>query len=94
MSLRFAREQLVDLRHHAQRLIDRAGDHEGQLEALVASAEGDVRQAEAAVSHAAQDLDVGDVRHLLSGQLDRSAAGAAAAKRLLAGAHHQHADAC
>jgi hypothetical protein len=53
MSLCFASEQLADLRHHAQRLIERAGDHEGQLAALVASAEGDVRQAEAAVSHAA-----------------------------------------
>jgi len=94
MSLPFASEQLADLRHDAQRLIERAGDQEGQLEALVAAAEGDVRQAEAAVSHAADDLDAGDVRHLLSGQLERSAAGAAAAKRLLAGAHHQHAAAC
>ena len=69
MSVRFASEQLADLRHHAQLLIERAGDQEGQLEALVAGTEGDVRQAEAAVSHAADDLDVGDVRHLLSGQL-------------------------
>ena len=91
MSFRFASEQLADLRHDAQLLIERAGDQEGQLEALVAATEGDVRQAEAAVSHAADDLDVGDVRHLLSGQLERSAAGAAAAKRLLAGAHQQHA---
>ena len=91
MSLRFASEQLADLRHDAQLLIDCAGDQQGQLEALVAANEGDLRQAEAAVSHAADDLDVGDVRHLLSGQLERSAAGAAAAKRLLAGAHQQHA---
>ena len=91
MSLWFASGQLADLRHDAQRLIERAGDQEGQLEALVAANEGDLRQAEAAVSHAADDLDVGDVRHLLSGQLERSAAGAAAAKRLLAGAHQQHA---
>src|SRR4029453_14026621 len=94
MSLRFASEQLADLRHDAQLLIECAGDQQGQLEALVAASEGDVRQAEAAVSHAADDLDVGDVRHLLSGQLERSAAGAAAAKRLLAGAHQQHAAAC
>ena len=91
MSLRFASEQFADLRHDAQLLIERAGDQEGQLEALVATTEGDVRQAEAAVSQAADDLDVGDLRHLLSGQLERSAAGAAAAKRLLAGAHQQHA---
>jgi hypothetical protein len=94
MSLRFASEQLADLRHDAQLLIECAGDQQGQLEALVAANEGDLRQAEAAVSHAADDLDVGDVRHLLSGQLERSAAGAAAAKRLLAGAHQQHAAAC
>lgn len=92
MSFRFPSEQLADLRHHAQLLIERAGDQEGQLEALVAASEGDVRQAEAAISHAA--ADVGDVRHLLSGQFERSAAGAAAAKRLLAGAHQQHAAAC
>jgi CheY-like chemotaxis protein len=48
----------------------------------------------AAVAQAADDLDVGDVRQLLSGQLERSAAGAAAAKRLLAGAHQQHAAVC
>ncbi len=65
MSFRFPSEQLADLRHHAQLLIERAGDQEGQLEALVAATEGDVRQTEAAISQAA--------------------------KRLLAGAHQQHA---
>src|SRR5689334_2090323 len=94
MSVRFASERLADFRYHAQLLIERAGDQEDQLEALVAATEGDVRHAEAAVSQAAHDFDVGDVRHLLSGQLDRSAAGAAAAKRLLAAAHQQHAAAC
>ena len=94
MSLVFAPEQLADLRHDAQLLVERAGDQEAQLEAFVAATEGDLRQAEAAGSHAADDLDVGDVRHLLSGQLDRSAVGFAAAKRLLAGAHQQHAAAC
>jgi hypothetical protein len=91
MSLRFVSEQLADLRHDAQLLIERAGDQQGQLEALVAATEGDLRQAVAAVAQAADDLDVGDVRQLLSGQLERSAAGAAAAKRLLAGAHQPHA---
>jgi two-component system cell cycle response regulator DivK len=94
MSLRFASEQLSNLRHDVQLLIERAGDQEGQLEALVAANDGDVRQAEAAVSQAVVDLDVGDVRHLLSGQVERSAAGAAAARRLLAGARQQHAAAC
>ena len=91
MSLRFASEQLADLRHDAQFLIERTGDQAGELEAFVAAAEGDLRQAEVALSHGAGDLDVGEVRHLLTGQLERRAAGAAAAKRLLAGAHQQHA---
>jgi len=94
MSLQFASEQLADLRHDAQVLIERAADQKGQLEALVAATQGDLRHAQAVASQAAVDLDVGDVRHLLSGQLERSAAGAAAAKHLLAGAHEQHAAAC
>jgi hypothetical protein len=94
MSLRFASEQLAALRHDAQLLIERSGDQEGQLESLLASAEGALRQAEVAVSQGAVDLDVGDVRHLPSGHLKRSAAGAAAAKRLLAGAHQRHAVVC
>jgi len=53
-----------------------------------------MRHAEAAVSHAGHDVDVDEARRLLSAQLERSAAGAAAAKRLLAGAHQQHAAAC
>ena len=94
MSLPFASEQLVHLCHDARLLTDRAGDQEGQLEALVAAAERDMRHAEAAVSLAAHDLSVDEARHRLSAQLERSAAGAAAAKRLLAGAHQQHAAAC
>ena len=94
MSLRFLSERLADLRHDARLFIERAGDQEGQLEAFVAAVEQDIRHAEAAVSHAADDLDVDEVRHLLFAQLERSAAGAAAAKRLLADAHQQHAAAC
>ena len=90
MSLRFRSEQLAGLRHDAQLFIERTGDQEDQLKAFVAAAEQDMRHAEAAVSHAAHDLDVDVIRHLLSTQLERSAAGAAAAKRLLAGAHQQH----
>jgi CheY-like chemotaxis protein len=91
MSLRFASEHLADLRHDIRLLTERAGDQEGRLEAFVAAAERDMRLAEAVVSQAAGDLDVDEVRHLLSAQLGRSVAGAAAAKRLLAGAHQQHA---
>lgn len=58
MSLRFASEQLADLRHDARLLTERADDQEDQLEAFVAAAERDMRHAEAAASHAADDLDV------------------------------------
>jgi two-component system, cell cycle response regulator DivK len=91
MSFPFASEQFADFRRDARLFIERAGDQEGQLEAFVAAAERDMRYAEAAVSDAADDLDVDEVRHLLSAHLERSAAGAAAAKRLLAGAHQQYA---
>jgi two-component system, cell cycle response regulator DivK len=91
MSLRDSSEQRAALRDHARLLAEQAGDHEDQLEAFVAAAECVVRQVEAAVWHAADDLDVDEVRRLLSAHLERSAVGAAAAKRLLAGAH-QHMD--
>jgi two-component system, cell cycle response regulator DivK len=95
MSLRFASKELADLRRDAQRLVDRAGEQAGQLDAFVAATERDVRYAEAAIiSHTADDVDLEEIRHLLSAQLERSAAGAAATKRLVVGAHQQHAAAC
>jgi two-component system, cell cycle response regulator DivK len=90
MSNRFTSEQLADLRHDARILIERAGDQEGQLEALVTATERDIRQAEAAVSHST-DLDLDEIRHLLSAQLQRSTAGAATVRRLCVDAHQQHA---
>jgi CheY-like chemotaxis protein len=93
MSLGLPPDQLADLRDDAQLLIRGTGDHEGQLDDLVAVSEGDVRHAEAAISHAA-DLDLDDVRHLLAAQLRRNAASAATARRLRASAHQQHAAAC
>ena len=50
MSLRFPSEYLSDLRHDAQLLIERAGHHQGQLAAFVATAERHFRHAEAALS--------------------------------------------
>ena len=94
MSLWLASKQLADLRHDAQFLVERAGDQEGQLDAFVVATERDLRYAKAAVSHGADDVDVDEVRHLLSAHLERSAAGAAISKRLLVGAHQQHAAAC
>jgi two-component system cell cycle response regulator DivK len=89
MSLRFAPEQFDRLREDARLLLERGGDQESQLEAFVAAAERAVRHAEAAVSQAADDLHVNEIRHLLSAQLERSAAAAVAANRLLADAHQQ-----
>jgi two-component system, cell cycle response regulator DivK len=90
MSSRLPSELWADLRHDAQRLLERTGDYEGQLEALVASAERDVRQAEAALACAA-NADPNHLRHLLAVQLHRSAAGAASARRFRVSAHEQHA---
>ena len=90
MSLGSPSERLADLRHDARLLIERTGDQEGQLEALAASAQRDVQHAEAAVSHAT-DLDVDQIRHLLSAQLQRTMAGAATVRRLCVSAHQQHA---
>ena len=63
MSLRFASEQLADLRHDAQILVDCAGHQESQLEDFVATAGQHVRHVEAAVSHAAGNLNVDEVHH-------------------------------
>src|SRR6478735_2288581 len=94
MSLAFPSERLANVRQDAQLLVERAGDQERELEALVVAGEADVGHAEAAVSHAAACPSVDEVRRLLAGQLVRSAAGAAGARRLLLGAQHQHAAAC
>jgi two-component system cell cycle response regulator DivK len=94
MSFAFASERLATVRQDAQLLVEYAGDQERQLEAFVVAGEGDVAQAEAAVSQADDRPSVDEVRQLLAAQLARSAAGAASARRLLVGAHHQHAAAC
>jgi two-component system, cell cycle response regulator DivK len=90
MSLRSPSEQLADLRHDARLLLEQTADHERQHDALVASAERDVRQAEAALFRAST-ADPNQLRHLLAVHLQRSAASAATARRLCANAHAQHA---
>lgn len=90
MSLHFNDEQLAELRHCAQQLIKRSGEHEDQLETLVASAEGDVQHADAAFSQAT-DSDANQLRELFSAQVQRSGAGAAAVRRLCVTARQQHA---
>jgi two-component system, cell cycle response regulator DivK len=89
MSLGFSSGHLAIVRRDAQRFVQRAGNHESQLEALVAAAEGDLRHAETARLEAA-DADVDQLRNMLFAQAERSAAGAAMAKRLCATAHEQH----
>ena len=89
MSLRFPSDQRAALCHDTRLVVERAGDHESQLEALVASAEWDVRQAEAALFSAATS-DPNHLRHLLAEQ-QRTAAGAATARRLCISAREQHA---
>jgi CheY-like chemotaxis protein len=91
MSLRFAAEQLADLRDDARLLLEREGDQESQLEAFVAAAEREIRHAEGVFSDATDALELDEIRHLLSAQVERSAASAGAAKRLLAGAREQRA---
>ena len=90
MSLQSDEYQHIDLRHHARLLVERTGEQEDQLKALVATAERDVRHGEAALSQST-DADVNHVRNLLSVQVQRSAAGAASARRICVSAHQQHA---
>ena len=92
MSPRSISARLAAVRADAQLFADHADDQTGQLEALVAAAEEDVRHAEAAASHAADhEVDGDEVRHLFGAQLARSAANATVAKRLLAWAHRHQA---
>lgn len=72
MSLRPASEQLAGPRHHARLVVNRARDQEGHLDAFFAATARDLRHAEAAVSHAADGLDVDEIPHRLSAQPERS----------------------
>ncbi len=89
MSLQLPSDHVSIARGDARRFIQRAGDHESQLDVLVAAAGGDLRHAETARSGAA-DADVDELRNMLSVQAKRSAAGAAMARRVCASAHEQH----
>src|SRR5690242_8562450 len=89
MSPRLSPERLADLREDAQRLIEQTHDHASAVGALVAATERDTREAMAATAHLG---DPGiDLRDLLFQQVQRSAAGAAAARRLWVGANQQDA---
>lgn len=88
-----ASELLAQLYRKTLLLVEQTGAHRDDVDALVASAELDLKQAETAAS-AVSDADVAEVRHLLRGYVDRSAARADAARRLAASASDQHDAAC
>lgn len=80
------------IRDAASRLVDRAGMHENDLQALVATADMHIRHAEEALSDAV-DATHGRgeyLRAVLRTQLQQSQDDAATARKLCAGAHVQH----
>lgn len=84
---------LAHLYRKALLLVEQTVAHRDDVDALVASAELDLQQAEtmaSAVSH----TDVAEVWHLLRGLIDRSAARADSARRLAGSASDQHDAAC
>ena len=93
MSLRSHSAQLAAVRHSAQRLLDPSRRQEDLLSALVASAERDMRQAEAALARMG-DGDLDQIRTMLSEQVERSAACATSARRICVSAQAQHAALC
>jgi CheY-like chemotaxis protein len=86
-------EQLASIRDEARVLFQRAGDHVGDLQALVAAADLHVRRAEEALSDALHIThgSVDHVRGLLCSQLQRSRESAETVRALSTGAHEQRA---
>jgi two-component system, cell cycle response regulator DivK len=92
MSFPLHSDQLSTIRDEARTLVRRAGDHQDDLQALVAAADLQVQHAEAALADAL-DVAQGRVDHLqalLSTQLRHSHDGADTARRLWTRAHEQH----
>ena len=92
MALRFPSEQLAYLCENARILVQRAAHHKNDLQALVASAETEVRHTETALTYALGEADVpaSRLRSLLSSQLQQSVRCVDAARQLLIGAAEQH----
>lgn len=92
MSLAFHSERLVTVRDEARILVQRAGDHEDDLQAFVAAGHMHALHAEEEALSDALDETHGCVEHLqalLSKQLQRSQNRAETARQLCAGAHEQ-----
>jgi CheY-like chemotaxis protein len=92
MSLPFSFEQLARIRDDARRLAARAAEHERELAAVVRTAETDVRQAEAAQSHALAGTEVTavELQRLLAAHVSRAVESTVAARRASVSAHEQH----
>ena len=91
MTLAMESEQLTGIRDDARVLLERTADHEHGLEALVAAADLDLRDAEAALSDALVVARGGaELQGWLGMQLQRSQVGAQTIRQLWAGAHEQH----
>jgi CheY-like chemotaxis protein len=89
MSLQFSSGQLADLCDEARSLVEGTRNHEEQLAGLVATAERNVRNAEAAISRV-MHVDVDQLWTLLRSHLEQSTTSAATARRLCTTAHQQH----
>jgi len=93
MSVQLSAEQFADLRNDVERLVERAREHEADMEALAAAAISDVRHAESALSrtrHVPEDTR----RALLEPYLHRYVAALDAARHFSVRAREQHDAAC
>jgi CheY-like chemotaxis protein len=91
MALPIGSERLCGIRDDARVLLERTAAHEHGLEALVAAADLELHDAEAALSDALS-VTRGDaeLHTWLAIQVQRSQAGAQTVRQLWAGAHEQH----
>ena len=89
MSVQLSAERFADIRNNVERMVERAREHQVDMEALAAVAISDVRHAEAALSrtrHVPEDPR----RALLEPYLNRHVAALDAARQLSVRAREQH----
>ena len=83
-------EHLADIRHRAHRMVERTRAHAGDLNQLVAGADGIAQQATALLALAGADSDPGELHRLCSAHVHRSADNAEATRRACVSAREQH----
>jgi CheY-like chemotaxis protein len=85
--------EILRIREDARILVERAEDHESELEAIVATADSDVRHAEFALSRCMDvaHASLNDVQCVLDTQLQRVQRSAASVRHLCTSAREQHA---